>query len=127
MLEEMAMLASLRIKYHPPELERKEVEKWLRRFVPKLKRTTTRKKKCRLISAVERTQFRDDVNAFHWEFCEFDGTTGAIFNHWKDKNEDFEITEIQKQILLSEPALMNKKIGRWEIEEELGEWELPDD
>ena len=33
----------------------------------------------------------------------------------------------QKQILLSEPTLMNKKIGRWEIEEELGEWDLPDE
>ena len=35
------------------------------------------------------------------------------------------MTEIQKQILLAEPALKNKKISRWEIKEELGEWDLP--
>ena len=70
-------------------------------------------------------QFRDDANAFWWQFYEFDGTKGTILNQWKEKKEDFEMTEIQKQILLSEPALMNKEISRWEIEEELGEWDLP--
>ena len=125
MLQEMAMLASLRIDDHPPELNKKKVKQWLRRFVPKLKRTSSRSNKCRLISAVERTQFRVDKNAFYWQFCKFDGTMGAIFNQWKEKKEDFEMTQIQKQIILAEPALKNKKISRWEIEEELGEWDLP--
>ena len=39
---------------------KKEIEKWLKGFLAKLKRTSTRTEKCRLILAVERMQFEDD-------------------------------------------------------------------
>ena len=51
----------------------------------------------------------------------------SIYNKWKDKKEDFEMTAIQKEILAAEPALRNNLISRWEIKEESGEWELPDE
>ena len=99
----------------------------MKRFVRKLKRTTSRSKKCRLISAVERTEFSDDDNATYWQYCEFGAIKATIYHQFKGKLEDFEMTAIQKEILAAEPALRNNLISRWEIKEERGEWELPDE
>ena len=127
MLEQLALLANLRIDDHPPELERNLVEQWLTGFVRKLKRTSSRSQKCRLISAVERTQFRNDANAFYWQYCGFVGDKGMIFNRNKRQIEDFEMTEVQKKILALEPNLLNQYISRWKIQEESGEWILPNE
>ena len=126
----LALLTNLKIKDHPPELEKEEVEKWLDGFSKKIKRTTTRTQKCRLIAAVERMTFREDVHAYWWQYCEFDGHKGTIFHgdrFYRRKMEDFELSEIQKKILLSEPTFLNEKISRWEIKEEKGKWELTDE
>ena len=126
----LALLANLKIKDHPPELEREEIEKWVDGFSKKIKRKTTRTQKCRLIAAVERMTFREDGYVCWWQYCEFDGEKGTIF--WGDqfnrrKLEDFELSEIQKQVLLSEPNFLNEKISRWEIKEEKGKWELTEE
>ena len=127
MLQQLAILAGLRINDHPPELKKNKVEAWLKGFVLKLKRKTSRSQKCRLLSAVERTEFSDDENAYYWQYCEFGAIKATIYNKWKNKREDFEMTAIQKEILAAEPALRNNLISRWEIKEERGEWELPDE
>ena len=120
----------MKIKDHPPELEREEVEKWLDGFLKKIKRKTTRTQKCRLIAAVERMTFRKDNNAYWWQYCEFDGDKGTIFRDDQfdqDKIEDLELSEIQKQILLLGESFLNEKISRSKIKEEKGKWELTDE
>ena len=50
-----------------------------------------------------------------------------IFDVHKDQLEEFEMTEVQKKIFESEPSLLNQYISRWKIEEENGEWILPNE
>ena len=126
-MEQLAIIANLRMKDHPPELEKKEVEKWLKVFVKKIKRKTTRTKKCRLVAAVERNTFREDWNAWRWQYCQFDGDKGTIFDRHQDEMEEFELNETQKEIIFSEPTFLKKKISRWEIKEEKENWELTDE
>ena len=111
---------------HPSQLEREKVECWLKEFLPKLKRTTSRTQKCRLLESVERLNFNDDRYAGWWKFVKFDKEgCGTIFRKNR-KLEEFEQTEFQKVILENGPSFIDKEIGRWEIKEESGDWQLDD-
>ena len=103
---------------------KKEIEKWLEGFLAKLKRTSTRTEKCRLILAVERMQFEDDRYAGLWTHVRFGEKNVEIF--WKNESlQKMKITEFQKQLLKSNAALKNQLIGHSEIKEEKGEWQIP--
>ena len=108
---------------------KKEIEEWLEGFLAKLKRTSTRTEKCRLILAVERMQFEDDNYASWWKHVRFGEENVEILNTRKlaaKKNlQKIKITEFQKQILKSNAALKNQLIGHSEIKEEKGEWKIP--
>ena len=127
MIDQLAILAFLKISEDPPERERKWP--WLEEFLRKLKRTSTRTQKCRLIASVERVQFEDDENAYFWKKCGFVEGKGMIFFSSNKMMEDFKMTQMQKMIIASETdeALENRYIGRWEIKEENGNWNLPAD
>ena len=101
-----------------------EIEKWLKGFLVKLKRTSTRTEKCRLILAVERMKFKKDVYAALWTHVQFGEENGQIFLK-KISIQNMKITEFQKQLLKSNAALKNQLIGHSEIKEEKGEWNIP--
>jgi hypothetical protein len=46
---------------------KEEMKIWLTGFLAKMKRTSTRTQKCRLILSVERMTFEDNINAVMWE------------------------------------------------------------
>ena len=103
---------------------KKEIEKWLKGFLAKLKRTSTRTEKCRLILAVERMQFEDDGYAGWWTHVRFGEKNVEIF--WKNESlQKIKFTEFQKQLLKSNAVLKNQLIGHSEIKEEKGEWNIP--
>ncbi|CBY33385.1 unnamed protein product [Oikopleura dioica] len=107
-----------------------EIEKWLEGFLAKLKRTSTRTEKCRLILAVERMQFDDDNYAVWWNHVRFGEEHVEIFDTSKfaikNSLQKIKITDFQKQILKANAALKNQLIGHSEIKEEKGEWQIPD-
>lgn len=82
-----------RIDGHPLELERDKIEEWLVGFLPKLKRSTTRTQKCRLISAVERMDFEKDSNAY---FCSIFRSNLARFAHSLTRLSIFVVLRISK-------------------------------
>jgi len=104
---------------------KKEIEKWLKGFSAKLKRTSTRTQKCRLILAVERMQFDDDDYAAWWKYVQFGEENVEIFDMFKKSLQKIKINEFQKQLLKSNAALKNQLIGHSEIKEEKGEWKIP--
>jgi len=104
-----------------------EIEKWLKGFLAKLKRTSTRTEKCRLILAVERMQFKNDDFAAVWTHVQFGEENVEIFNKYKESLQKLKLTEFQKQLLKSNAALKNQLIGHSEIKEENGEWNIPAD
>ena len=108
---------------------KKEIEKWLKGFLAKLKRTSTRTEKCRLILAVERMQFENNDYAALWQYVRFGEENVEILDPRKNvvkKNlQKLKITEFQKQLLKSNAALKNQLIGNSEIKEEKGEWNIP--
>ena len=106
---------------------RNEIDNWVKCFLPKLERESTRTEKCRLIASVERREFGDDWFARNWRFCKFVGKNGIIFNEWKKELEKFKITSFQKKILRRNPTLENVFLGRSEIKEESGFWKLNDE
>ena len=57
------------------ELERENVNEFVQMILGvKQWRTTSRTNKCRLISSVERSFFKDFDTSFMWNTCRFDGT-----------------------------------------------------
>ena len=127
MLTDFALLTVLTLNSDERAVLRDKIDEWLKCFLPKLERETTRSEKCTLISSVERHEFGDDDNAEYWRFCKFDGTNGTIFDKDKDKLENFKLTSFQKRILRKNPDLKNVFLGRFEINEENGEWNLNDE
>ena len=59
-----------------------------------------------------------------WRFCKFEGPKGFLFDENKGKLDSFSMTSLQKKILRENPDLFNVIIGRSEIKEEYGRWEL---
>jgi len=122
MLTEFCFLAALTLNEHERAVLRNEIDNWLKYFLPKLERESTRTEKCRLIASVERHEFGGYWNAENWRFCKFVGKNRIIFDD--DKEEKFKITSFQKKILRRNPSLKNVFLGRSEIKEETGFWKL---
>jgi hypothetical protein len=124
MLTEFLWLTWLTLNKFQRNLLRRKLDKWLKCFLPKLKRESTRTARCRLLASVERQEFEDRYNAINWRFCKFDGNKGIIFYENKYQLEEFEATSFQKKILRENSELLNVLISRSEINEENGKWQL---
>ncbi|CBY13855.1 unnamed protein product [Oikopleura dioica] len=122
MLTEFALLTALTLNSDEREVLRDKIDEWVKLFLPKLERESTRTEKCRLIASVERHEFEDDSNAADWRFCKFVGKNGIIFNEDKRQIQKFKATSFQKRILRRNPNLSDIFIGRSEIKEENGIW-----
>ncbi|CBY15528.1 unnamed protein product [Oikopleura dioica] len=127
MLTEFCFLAALTLNEDERAVLRNEIDEWVKYFLPKLERESTRTEKCRLIASVERQEFGYFWNARRWRFCKFVGKNGIIFNEDKEELEKFKITSLQKKILRRNPSLENVFIGRSDIMEENGFWKLNDE
>jgi len=127
MLTEFCFLAALTLNSDERAVLRGEIDEWVKLFLPKLEKESTRTEKCRLVTSVERHEFEDKWNADKWRFCKFVGKEGIIFNDEKEELEKIKITSFQKKILRRNPSLENVFIGRSEIMEESGEWKLNDE
>ncbi|CBY40616.1 unnamed protein product [Oikopleura dioica] len=127
MLTEFCLLSALTLNSDEREVLRDEINEWVKLFLPKLERESTRSEKCRLIASVERYEFGDDWFASRWQFCKFVGKTLIIFNNERRKLRQFKITSFQKKILRRNPSLENVFHGRSEIKEENGFWKLNDE
>ena len=126
MITEFLWLTLLTLNENKREALRDKFDEWLKCFLPKLERESTRTAKCRLLASVERHEFGDDGNASVWRFCKFDGNKGIIFDEDRDQLEEFKTTSFQKKILRENPDLLNILISRSEIKEEAGEWKFLD-
>ena len=102
---------------------KREFENWLTGFLAKLKRTSTRTEKCRLISSVERMTFEMDKYAVWWKKVRFGEKEVEIFGKF-DCLQKMKLTEFQKMMLNLNSNLKNVMISRSEIREEYGEWEI---
>ena len=124
MLTEFALLTALTLNSDEREVLRDKIDEWVKCFLPKLERESTRTEKCRLIASVERHEFEDDLDAKYWRFCKFVGNKGLIFSEKKRQIEAFKATSFQKRILRQNPILKNVFLGRSENKEENGIWNL---
>ena len=132
MITKFLWLTLLTLNEDEREALRGKIGEWVKFFLSKLERETTRTEKCRLIASVERHEFGDDENAIHWRFCKFVGNKGILFDENKREVTDlrgrhvgeFKATYFQKKILRENPSLKGIFIGRSEIKEEIGEWQL---
>jgi hypothetical protein len=122
MITEFLWLTLLTLNENEREALRGKFDEWVKCFLPKLKRESTRTAKCRLLASVERHEFGHYFNAAYWRFCKFVGNKGVIFDKDKEQLEEFEATFFQKKVLRENPDLMNILIGRSEINEENGKW-----
>jgi hypothetical protein len=126
MITEFLWLTLLTLNENEREALRGRFDEWLKCFLPKLKIESTRTAKCRLLASVERHEFGKVLNAANWRFCKFDGNEGILFDQDRKQLEEFEATSFQKKILRENPDLSNIFIGRSEIMEENGKWQLLD-
>ena len=125
MLTEFALLTALTLTDDEREALRDKVSEWVRGFLPKLKRESSRTEKCRLVASVERHEFRGDlIGTFNWRFCKFVGDKGFIFNAEERELEEFTATLFQEKILGQDPSLSGVLVARSEITEEIGEWKF---
>jgi len=128
MITESLWLTALTLNEDEKEALRGEINEWVKLFLPKLERESTRTEKCRLVASVERHKFRDKSNAVEWRFCKFVGKKGLLFDDKKQQLGKFKPTSFQKKILDRNPSLSNvfmkNFIGRSEIKEETGKWKL---
>ena len=145
MSTEFAFLATLTLNSDEREALRIEINNWVKFFLRKLERESTRTAKCRLIASVERHEFGDNLGSEKWQFgvgfsdtdsaenwrsFKFVGNEGVIFCIFGEFGQriynvgKFKATTFQKKILSENPSLKNISIGRSEIKEESGEWKL---
>ncbi|CBY13806.1 unnamed protein product [Oikopleura dioica] len=127
MLTEFCLLASLTLNEDEREVLRTEINEWVKLFLPKLEKESTKTEKCRLIASVERHEFGGRRSARDWRFCKFVGKTGIILDAMKIEIENFKITSFQKKILRENPRSENIFLDRNEIKEETGFWKLNDE
>ena len=71
-----------------------EVEKWMRRFLANLKRTSTRTQKCRIISAIERTDFENYRYAGWWKHVQFGEENVEIIAYTNYSLQKIKISEL---------------------------------
>ena len=127
MLTEFCLLGALTLNADERAVLRDEINEWIKIFLPKLDRESTRTEKCRLVASVERQEFKDCWSAKDWRFCKFIGEDGIILTDKKEKIEKFKVTSFQKMILRRNPSLENVFLGRSDIKEENGFWRLKDE
>ena len=127
MLTEFCFLAALTLNEDERAVLRGEIDEWVKYFLPKLERESTRTEKCRLIASVERQEFRYLKTALEWQFCKFDGKNGIILDAAKIEIDNFKITSFQKKILRQNPKIENVFLDRNKIKEETGFWKLNDE
>ena len=75
-MTEFALLTALTLNSDEREVLRDKMDEWVKCFLPKLERKSTRTEKCRLIASVERQEFERDWSAEKWRFCKFVGKNG---------------------------------------------------
>jgi len=124
MLTEFALLTALTLNSDEREVLRDKIDEWVKLFLPKLERESTRTEKCRLVASVERHEFGRFGSARNWRFCKFDGNKGILFDENEEELEEFKATSFQKKILRQNPTLSNVVLDRSEIMEENGKWNL---
>jgi hypothetical protein len=128
MISEFLWLTLLTLNEDDREALRGKLNKWLKEFLPKLERESTRTAKCRLIASVERHEFENHLyDATDWQFFKFVENKGVLYDKDKKQLDDkgeFEATSFQKKILRENSNLSDVLIGRFEIKEENGEWKL---
>ena len=108
---------------HPEQLSRENINKWLVKFLPKLKRTTSRTEMCRLICSIERKNFTIDEYAQYWREVTFDNGKCRV----RAKNlliDESELTLLQAMTIKSNPHLHGTLIQRAELRAERGSWRL---
>ena len=127
MLTEFCLLSALTLNSDEREVLRDEINEWVKLFLPKLERESTRTEECRLIASVERYEFGIHWYARKWQFCQFVGKTFILFDDERRELWQFKITSFQKKILRRNPSLENVFHGRSEIKEENGFWKLNDE
>ncbi|CBY40980.1 unnamed protein product [Oikopleura dioica] len=110
MFTEFLWLTALTLNEDEREALKGEINEWVKCFLPKLERESTRTDKCRLVASVERHEFGDDRGAFYLmkrNKC------------WKNSKQ------LQsKKKKFQNPSLSDVFIERYEIKEESGEWKL---
>ncbi|CBY43496.1 unnamed protein product, partial [Oikopleura dioica] len=126
MLTEFALLTALTLNSDEREVLRDKIDEWVKCFLPKLERESTKTEKCRLIASVERQEFGNESKhyAVFWRFCKFGAKKGFIFDDNQKHLEKFKATSFQKKILRQNPTLKNVFLDRSEIKEENGKWNL---
>ena len=82
MLTEFCFLAVLTLNENERAVLRTEIDEWVKSFLPKLERESTREEKCRLIASVERHAFEKNSSAMSWRFCKFVGKNGIKDQKW---------------------------------------------
>lgn len=83
MLAEFVLLASLTLDEGERKVLREEVNEWVKNFLPKLERESSREEKCRLIASIERHDFEKWEVAGDWRFIKFNGKKGILLNEDK--------------------------------------------
>jgi len=100
MFTEFLWLTALTLNEDEREALKGEINEWVKCFLPKLERESTRTDKCRLVASVERHEFGDDVyhhNLIHWRFFKFVGERSLLFDEKKQMLEEFKATSVQKK------------------------------
>jgi len=100
---------------------------WLKNFCPKLKRTTTRTERCRLLLSVERMEFNDDHIASTWKNVVFNNGRVALYDDNEKLLETLDMYCLQKEIIRDNPNLQGTRLSRYDIKEEYGKWRLADE
>ena len=101
------------------------VENWLEEFVQKLKRTSTRSQKCRLILSIERMLLVENDYANRWQRLRISEDYGEIFDEQFSRIQKIKTTEFQRLLLRYDAALKNHLISRSDVSEENGNWHIP--
>jgi len=89
MLTEFLLLTALTLNEFEGEALRGEINEWVKCFLPKLEKESTRTEKCRLVASVERQEFSDYGLARTWRFFIFVGNKGFIFDENKKQLDEF--------------------------------------
>ena len=111
-----------------------EIKNWLKKFLRKLKRKTSRTNKCRFILSVERQIFDDDDFALKWDeiIIEAGGSEFQLKNYSETWKKTFEASKYQKELIekifQEEKAYRRRNeiliIERSELREENDQWDF---
>jgi hypothetical protein len=130
----------MEITTHPPQLTEKTINNWLIKFIPKVKRTTTRNAKDRLLLSVERMEPCNVHFQKSWSKTRFKNGRGKAFyplqelvknlvtfdgtRLYEDKYvpAEWKISRFQQKLLVDNPDLYDVDIERSDLQAENGQW-----